>query len=117
MLELLRGLLTSREVLRPSEPRLSLYFTKIEFGSPLGELNLTFFTLSFRGSMGVFIGGVSQCLSRNWGSGGPLVRSINHLTWPGGQALWQHRLSHIGYASCQLKLTHVEDIFRKDAKP
>jgi hypothetical protein len=36
VLELLQGLLTSREVLRPSEPRLSLYSTEIEFGSPLG---------------------------------------------------------------------------------
>jgi hypothetical protein len=35
-LELLWGLLTSREVLQPSEPRLSLYSTKIEFGSPIG---------------------------------------------------------------------------------
>jgi hypothetical protein len=35
-LELHRGLLTSREVLWPSEPHLSLYSTKIEFGSPLG---------------------------------------------------------------------------------
>jgi hypothetical protein len=35
-LELLRGLTTSQDVLRPSEPRLSLYSTKIEFGSPLG---------------------------------------------------------------------------------
>jgi hypothetical protein len=36
MLELLRGLPTSREVLWSSEPHLSLYSTKIEFGSPLG---------------------------------------------------------------------------------
>jgi hypothetical protein len=35
-LELLWGLPTSREVLRPSEPCLSLYSTKTEFGSPLG---------------------------------------------------------------------------------
>jgi hypothetical protein len=35
-LELLWGLPTSREVLRPSEPHFSLYSTKIEFGSPLG---------------------------------------------------------------------------------
>jgi hypothetical protein len=35
-LELLRGLLTRWEVLRPSEPHLSLYSTKIEFGRPLG---------------------------------------------------------------------------------
>jgi hypothetical protein len=36
MLELLRGLPTSREVLRSSEPRLSLYSTKNAFGSLLG---------------------------------------------------------------------------------
>jgi hypothetical protein len=35
-LEVLRGLPTSQEVLWPSEPHLSLYSTKIEFGSPLG---------------------------------------------------------------------------------
>jgi hypothetical protein len=35
-LKLLWGLPASWEVLRPSEPRLSLYSTKIEFGSPLG---------------------------------------------------------------------------------
>jgi hypothetical protein len=36
-LELLRGLLTSREVLRPSEPRLSLYSTKNELDSTIGS--------------------------------------------------------------------------------
>jgi hypothetical protein len=35
-LELLQGLPTSQEVLQPSEPCLSLYSTKMEFGSPLG---------------------------------------------------------------------------------
>jgi hypothetical protein len=35
-LELFQGLPTSREVLSPSEPCLSLYSTKIEFRSPLG---------------------------------------------------------------------------------
>jgi hypothetical protein len=35
MLELLRGLLTSQEVLRPSEPRLSLLY-KNELGSTIG---------------------------------------------------------------------------------
>jgi hypothetical protein len=34
--KLLIGLPINREVLRPSEPCLSLYSTKIEFGSPLG---------------------------------------------------------------------------------
>ncbi len=36
-LELLGGLLTSREVLRPSEPHLSLYSTKNELGSTIGS--------------------------------------------------------------------------------
>jgi hypothetical protein len=56
-LELLRGLPTRQEVLQPSEPRLSLYSKKIEFRSPLGGLNLSFFTLSVGGSTMVFIGG------------------------------------------------------------
>jgi hypothetical protein len=36
-LELLQGLLTSQEVLWPSEPRLSLYSTKNELGSTIGS--------------------------------------------------------------------------------
>jgi hypothetical protein len=36
-LELLQGLPTSREVLRPSEPRISLYSTKNELGSTIGS--------------------------------------------------------------------------------
>jgi hypothetical protein len=36
VLELLWGLPTSQKVLWPSEPHLSLFSTKIEFGSPLG---------------------------------------------------------------------------------
>jgi hypothetical protein len=43
--------------------------------------------------------------------------SADHLTWPGGQALWQYHISHIGYPSCRLKLTRVEDGFQKYAKP
>jgi hypothetical protein len=37
MLELPRGLPTSREVLWPSEPRFSLYSTKKELGSTIGS--------------------------------------------------------------------------------
>jgi hypothetical protein len=37
VLELLGGLLTSWEVLRPSEPVLSLYSTKNELGSTIGS--------------------------------------------------------------------------------
>jgi hypothetical protein len=79
-LELLRGLPTSQEVLRPSEPHLSLYSTKIEFGSPLGRgLNLTFFTPSIGRSTGVFIGALSRCFDLKWGSGGPLLRLTSQL--------------------------------------
>jgi hypothetical protein len=115
MLELLWGLPTSQEVLRPSKPRLSLYSTRMNLEALQG-LNLTFSTPSARRSRRVFIGGLSRCLDQSWGSRGPLVKPASHLTWLGGQALWQHRLSHIGYPSCQLKLTRVEDGFRKDTK-
>jgi hypothetical protein len=91
-LELLRGLPTSWEVLRPSEPRLSLYSTKIEFGRPLGGgLNLIFFILSANGSIVVFIG-VRWCSGRRLGVGGPLVRPVGQATWPGGQVSSLHRL-------------------------
>jgi hypothetical protein len=83
VLELLRGLLRSWDILQPSKPRLSLYPTKIEFGSPLGGLNLTFFTLSTGGRTVVFIGGVRRCSSRTLGMGGPLVMPAGHATWPG----------------------------------
>jgi hypothetical protein len=87
VLKLLRGLPTSQKVLRPLEPRLYLYSTKFEFGSPLGGggLNLIFFTLSAGGSTGVFIGGVRRCFGRRLGVWGPLVRPVGHATWPGGQ--------------------------------
>jgi hypothetical protein len=47
-------------------------------------LNLTFFTLSTRGSTGVFIGGVRRCSGQRLGTWGPLVRLTGHETWPGG---------------------------------
>jgi hypothetical protein len=115
-LELLWGLPISLEVFQSSEPRLSLLYKEWTW-KHYRKLNLTFFTLSAERSRRVFIGGLSRCLGQNWGSGGPLVRPAIHLTWPGGQVLWQHCLSHIGYASCRLWLTHVEDGFQKDAKP
>jgi hypothetical protein len=37
VLELLRGLLRSREILQPSEPHLSLYSKKNELGSTIGS--------------------------------------------------------------------------------
>jgi hypothetical protein len=37
MLELLQGLPISQEVIRPSEPHLSLYPTKNELGSTIGS--------------------------------------------------------------------------------
>jgi hypothetical protein len=67
-LELLRGLLTSQEVLHSSEPRLSLNSIKIEFLEAHwgGGLNLTFFTPSIGGSTVVFIGGGVGALAKDW---------------------------------------------------
>jgi hypothetical protein len=59
-LELLQGLLTSREVLRASEPRLSLFCKEFTW-EHYRKLNLTFFTLFAKGSTGVYIGGVGRC--------------------------------------------------------
>jgi hypothetical protein len=110
VLELLRGLPTSWEVLRPSELRLSLYSTKIEFGSPLGgRLNLTFFILFADGSIMVFIGGVRWCSGRRLGVGGPLVRPVGHATWPGGQVSSLHHLWALDTLSTS-SIGHVDKI-------
>jgi hypothetical protein len=49
-LELLRGLLTIREVLQPSEPHLSLYSTRTKLGSTL-EAKLTLSSLFLLGGV------------------------------------------------------------------
>jgi hypothetical protein len=116
-LKLLGGLPTSWEVLRPSEPLLSLSILQEWTWEHHRGLNLTFFTLSAGRSKRVFIGGLSRRLGQSLGSGGPHVKLASHLTWSGDQALWQHRLSHIGYPSCRLKLTHVEIDFKKMPNP
>jgi hypothetical protein len=89
-LELLRGLPTRREVLRPSEPHLSLYSTRTKLGSTL-ESKLT---LSARRSRGVKL-----VLWVKVGLGGPLVRPASHLGWPGSQVSWPHWLSHLRSSS------------------
>jgi hypothetical protein len=83
-LKLLWGLLTSREVLRLSEPRISLSTLQEWTWEHYGGLNLTLFTLSAGGTM-VFIGGVGQCCSQRLGAWGPLIRPTDHATWPSGQ--------------------------------
>jgi hypothetical protein len=65
-LELLRGPPTSWEVLRPSEPRLSPSTLQQWTWQHYRGLNLTFFTLSARGSTGVFMGGVGGDLAEDW---------------------------------------------------
>jgi hypothetical protein len=85
-LELLGGLPKSQEVLRPSEPHLSLYSTRTKLGSTL-EAKLT---LSTRRNRRVFIGGVKSVLWANVGLRGPLVRTADHLGWLGGQVSWPH---------------------------
>jgi hypothetical protein len=85
VLELLRGLSMSRKVLRPLEPRLSLYSTKIEFGSPLGGAKPHFVHTFYKGEHRGIYRGVKQCSGRRFSAGGPLVRPASHATWPGGQ--------------------------------
>jgi hypothetical protein len=65
MLELLRGLPTSQEVLRPSEPRLSLYSTRTKHRSTL-EAKLT---LSTRRSRGYLYGGKVSALAKSGAQG------------------------------------------------
>jgi hypothetical protein len=77
-------------------------------------LNLTLFTLSTGGSTGVFIG-VRRCCGRRLGAWGPLDRLAGHATFPGGHVPSLLRLSHIGYSTYRLALTHGENGFRKCA--
>jgi hypothetical protein len=62
----------------------------------------------------VFIG-VRRCCGRRLGAWGPLDRPVSHATWSGGQIYSLHQLSHIGYSSYRLTLTHGEDKFWKCA--
>jgi hypothetical protein len=66
VLKLLRGLPTSQEVLRPLEPRLYLYSTKFEFGSPLGG----------RGAKPHFLH--TFCWGEHWG----IYRRSKTVLWP-----------------------------------
>jgi hypothetical protein len=63
----------------------------------------------------VFIGGVRWCCGQRLGAWGPLDRPASHATWPGGQVSSLHWLSHIGYSSYWLALTHGENGFWKCA--
>jgi hypothetical protein len=104
-LELLGGLSTSWEVLRPSEPRLSLYSTRTKLGSTL-EAKLTLSSPFLLGG----VGGLSRCFGWKWHSRGPLVRPADHLGWPGSQVSWPHWLFHLGSSSYWLNRTRVESI-------
>jgi hypothetical protein len=61
MLELLQGLPTSREVLRPSEPRLSLYSTRTKLGITL-EAKLALSSPFLLGGVGGYLLGVKSVL-------------------------------------------------------
>jgi hypothetical protein len=81
------------------------------------KLNLTFFTLSVRRSTGVFIGGLSRCFGRNWGSGGPFIRPTDQLGWSGGQFSWPHWLWSLD-TSCTDLPWHVGKVeFEKAPTP
>jgi hypothetical protein len=93
VLELLRGLPTSREVLRPSEPRISLYSTKIEFGSPLGRGAKFHFPHTFyRGEYRGIYRRSKAVLCRRLGARGPLVMPVGHATRLSSQVSSLHRL-------------------------
>jgi hypothetical protein len=71
MLELLCGLPTSWEVLRPSEPHLSLYSTRTKLGNTL-EAKLTISSHFLSGGVGVFIGGEVGALGKSGARGAHL---------------------------------------------
>jgi hypothetical protein len=108
-LELLWGLPTSREVLQPSKPRLSLLY-KNELGSTIGGLNLNLFILSTRGSTGVFLEGLRWSSSQRLGMWGPLVRQASHATWLDGQVSSLHRLWALGTLSIA-STGHIDKMF------
>jgi hypothetical protein len=72
-LELLQGLPTSQEVLRLSEPHLSLSALQEWTWEHHSEPNLTLFTLSTRGSTMVFIEGVRRCCGQRLGCGAHFI--------------------------------------------
>jgi hypothetical protein len=118
MLELLRGLSTSGEVLRPSELRLSLYTTRTKLGSTL-EAKLTLSSHFLSGGVGgIYRGGrVKSVLWAKVALGAPDVRPTDYLGWSGGQVSWPHRLSHLGSSSYQLNMTRVESIISLASNP
>jgi hypothetical protein len=68
-LELLRALPTSREVLRPSKPHLSLSTLQEQTWEHYRGLDLSLFILSVEGSTMVFIERVRRCYGRRLGHG------------------------------------------------
>jgi hypothetical protein len=97
MLKLLWGFQTSWEVLRPSEPHLSLSILQILnlealWGAGGGAKPNFLYTFCW-GSTVVFTGGVRRCSGQRLGAGGPLVRPADHATWPGGHVSSLHYLS------------------------
>jgi hypothetical protein len=118
-LELLQGLPTSREVFRPSEPRLSLSLSTLQEWTweHYRGLNLTFFTPSIGRSRRVFIRGLSRCLGRSLGSRGPLVRTTGHLTWLGGQVLWRTAFLTLDTLLTDLSWHVLKTDFKKTPNP
>jgi hypothetical protein len=75
---------TSQEVLRPSEPHLSLSTLQEWTWEHYRGLNLTFFTISAERSRREFIGGL--------GLGRPTCELAGLATWPGSQVSSLHHL-------------------------
>jgi hypothetical protein len=91
-LKLLRGLPTSREVLQPSEPRLSLStLQRMNLGALYGAKPYflhTFYQKEYRG----IYKGAKSVLWPKVGLGWPTCQAGRLARWPAGQVSWPHRL-------------------------
>jgi hypothetical protein len=114
VLELLWELLTSREVLRPSKPHLSLYSTRTKLGSTL-EDKLTLSSRFLPRELGGIYRGVKSVLWAKVGLGGPTCQ-VGQPSRVVGRS-WSHRLSHLGSFSYRLNVTCVESIISLAPNP
>ena len=109
-LELFQGLPTSREVLSPSEPCLSLYSTKIEFRSPLGGAKPHFLHTFCRGEHRGIYKRSKAVLCPKIGHVGPRCQDGHSCNLAGGPVSSLHRLSKLDTMSTA-SARHVGKMF------
>jgi hypothetical protein len=56
-------------------------------------------------------------LGESGAQGGPIVRPVDHLGWPGGQVSWSYQLSHLRSTSYRINMTRVESIISLAPNP